>query len=84
MDPREYRVHNHFENNFYIGNKKALYYNLKKYCELTGKNLFDIVPLTFHVTEDGVNCEAYKEFLKHFKSFKSRKSCKNIWIVKPG
>lgn len=26
------KVHNHFQNNFFIGNKKALYYNLKKYC----------------------------------------------------
>lgn len=27
------QVHNHFEKNFYLGNKKALLYNLRQYYE---------------------------------------------------
>lgn len=30
-DSRPLRMHNHLESNFYIGNKKALFYNLKRY-----------------------------------------------------
>jgi len=26
-------MHNHLEDNFHLNNKKALYYNLKYYCE---------------------------------------------------
>ena len=28
-------MHNHLEGNFNLSNKKALYYNLKYYCEAT-------------------------------------------------
>ena len=27
------KVHNHLENNFHLGNKKALFYNMKAYYE---------------------------------------------------
>lgn len=47
-------MHNHFEFNYFIGNKKAMFYNLKQYYELTNKNLGDIIPLTFHI-QKGVN-----------------------------
>jgi hypothetical protein len=30
-DSHGLRMHNHLESNFYIGNKKALYYNLRRY-----------------------------------------------------
>lgn len=40
---------NHLENNFHLGNKKALFYNLRLYCENTNLNVFDIVPITFHI-----------------------------------
>jgi hypothetical protein len=35
-DSRPLKMHNHLESNFYIGNKKALFYNLKRYLELKG------------------------------------------------
>lgn len=31
------KIHNHLESNFFIGNKKALFYNMRKY--LTLKNV---------------------------------------------
>lgn len=46
----ELKVHNHLESNFYIGNKKALFYNLRKYAELKGFDLFSIIPMTFHIS----------------------------------
>jgi hypothetical protein len=42
-------VHNHFQYNYYVGNKKALYYNLRRYLELKGEDAFSILPLTFHI-----------------------------------
>jgi len=40
---------NHLEHNYHLGNKKALFYNLKNYCEKNKQDVFDIVPLTFHI-----------------------------------
>ena len=42
-------MHNHFEFNHFIGNKKALFYNLRYYCEIMKKDVFSMVPLTFHI-----------------------------------
>jgi tubulin--tyrosine ligase len=44
-----YTVHNHLECNFHLGNKKAMFYNLRQYYELIGKDVFDYIPLTFHI-----------------------------------
>lgn len=46
----ELKVHNHLESNFYIGNKKALFYNLRKYTQLKGLDLSSMIPMTFHVS----------------------------------
>lgn len=54
VDPR--LAHNHMPGNCHLGNKKALFFNLRQYCQLTGKELFDMVPLTFHIGEE------YKHF----------------------
>ena len=42
-------MHNHFEFNYFIGNKKALFYNLKDYYTLLNKDLGEIIPLTYHI-----------------------------------
>lgn len=42
-------MHNHFESNEYLGNKKALYYNMKAYYESKGEEVFNYLPVTFHV-----------------------------------
>ena len=44
-------VHNHLEFNYYIGNKKALFYNLKQYYELVNKDVFQVLPLTYHIKQ---------------------------------
>lgn len=54
------RIHNHLEQNFLIGNKKALFYNLKAYYDLLGKNVYDIIPLTFHIGEQGSSDPVFK------------------------
>lgn len=59
-------MHNHLINNFYLGNKKALFYNIKQYYELIGENPFSRIPLTFHIKK-GFKDVQYKRFLAYFK-----------------
>lgn len=46
---QEVRIHNHFLNNFIIGNKKALFKTMNEYYSKLGVDVFDYLPLTFHV-----------------------------------
>lgn len=55
------RVHNHFEFNYFIGNKKALFYNMKQYYDLQHKNVFEVLPLTFHI-KNGTSDPQYEAF----------------------
>jgi tubulin monoglycylase TTLL3/8 len=59
-------MHNHLVNNFYLGNKKALFYNIKQYYELIGENPFLRIPLTFHIKK-GFKDEQYKRFIAYYK-----------------
>jgi hypothetical protein len=58
-NPQEATIHNHLECNYFIGNKKALFYNLRQYYTLLNKNVFDYLPLTFHIKK-GVDDREYK------------------------
>ena len=78
------------ENNFHLSNKKAIYYNMKQYYEVTKQNPWEFIPLTFHIKE-GVNDKEYAKFLEVFhgntpmSSFGPvEKYGKSVWIVKPG
>ena len=62
-DSSQLLMHNHFSENYYIGNKKALFYNLSTYCALKKIDPFKIIPKTFHISK-GVDDEEYHEFLK--------------------
>jgi hypothetical protein len=41
--------HNHFPHNEYLGNKKALFYNMRRYYASNKIDVFENLPLTFHV-----------------------------------
>lgn len=49
-DSKAMKVHNHLERNYFLGNKKALFYSMRKYYTLLGKNPFANIPLTFHIS----------------------------------
>jgi hypothetical protein len=91
-------MHNHLINNFYLGNKKALFYNLKQYYDLLDENVFRKIPLTFHIKK-GFKDIQYKRFVAYYKrrqlSIKKqekdieekggvKQKMRNVWIVKPG
>lgn len=81
------RIYNKIEHNFHISNKKALFYNLRSYYEIIEEDVFDVIPVTFHLkTPDD---PVYAEFEACFKNYEEltdengRKPA-NLWIVKPG
>lgn len=88
-------MHNHLFFNYEIGNKKALFYNLKHFYEIKGVNPWNSLPLTFHIKK-GINDPQYNKFMKQYKKIKSeldkaqknsspkKKLSRNVWIVKPG
>lgn len=72
------KLYNKLEENENICNKKLLFANLRAFYLSAGKQVFDIVPITFHVTS--VNDLNFKEFEKVF----SQSEGSNVWIIKPG
>lgn len=76
IDPALCKIHNKFEYNFNLSDKKFLYRNMKIYYFEQGENIFDYLPVTFHI--DKSNSEL-SEFLNLAHS-----SPGQLWIVKPG
>ena len=66
-DATKIKIHNHFEFNWHIGNKKAMFYNMRQYYELKEENVWNYLPITFHIHK-GLEDKEYKNFLKFFKS----------------
>lgn len=59
-------IHNHLLNNFYLGNKKALFYNLREYYSLSNDNLYHYIPLTFHIRH-ALKDPEYAKFVDYYK-----------------
>lgn len=51
-------MHNHLINNYVIGNKKALFNTMANYYKETNQEVFDFLPLTFHI-KDGMEDKKY-------------------------
>lgn len=45
----EIKLYNKIEDNFHLANKKALLLNCRNYYEARGENVFDNLPVTFHI-----------------------------------
>ena len=43
------KIHNHLEVHFHLSNKKALFYNMRSYYQSLKLNVFNYLPLTFHI-----------------------------------
>ena len=43
------KLYNKIEDNFHVANKKALLLNMRNYYEAMGQNVFDNLPVTFHI-----------------------------------
>lgn len=45
------KLYNKLEDNFHLSNKKAMFLNIRLYYEAMGRDVFNAVPMTFHVKE---------------------------------
>lgn len=61
-NPSVLKVQNHLIENYFIGNKKALFYNLKAYYQHIKQSVFSIIPLTFHIAK-GTEDPQYSDFV---------------------
>jgi hypothetical protein len=76
------RMHNRLEYNHNLADKKFLYINMKKYYSAIGENVFDYLPLTFHL-QFGEDDPSFMEFVRAYEANKTKKMF-NLWILKPG
>ena len=65
------RIQNHLSQNFVIGNKKALLYTMRQYYDNNGMDVFDYLPLSFHITK-GIEDAEYVRFLSYFYDRKKK------------
>lgn len=81
----EIKIYNKIEDNFHVSNKKALYLNMKNYYEALNEDVFDYLPLTFHLKE-GLKDPEFLKFKTKYQELQElqKKNSKNIWIIKPG
>jgi tubulin monoglycylase TTLL3/8 len=49
-----------------LGNKKALFYNLREYYSLLDENVYQYIPLTFHIKK-GTKDPEYAKFVDYYK-----------------
>lgn len=84
IDPIHIKCHNKLERNFSLANKKALFINLKALYTALGMDIFDVIPVTFHITQ-GEQDPNFAEFLDYYTSRgTSQSKSTNLWILKPG
>jgi hypothetical protein len=74
---QDVRVYSKLKGNHHLSNKKELFYNLEKYCLAQGLQVFDYVPLTFHITSP--SDPKLKSAEKSFNAYPN-----SLWILKPG
>ena len=70
----EIKLYNKIEDNFHMNNKKALYLNLKNYYEALDQDVFNVVPLTFHV-KNGLADPEFAQFKQYY--LRCEEDCKN-------
>ena len=49
MKQLDVKMYNKVEDNFHLANKKALLLNMRNYYEALDQNVFDNLPVTFHI-----------------------------------
>jgi len=85
VSPATLHTHNKLEHNYHLTNKKTLFLSLRKYCEVTGESLLDLIPLTYHISYGLADIELLR-FLDEQTTISESggRKLKGIWIVKPG
>lgn len=58
-------MHNHMEDNWHLGNKKALFHNMRHYFELCKEDYTKYIPVTFHI-QKGMEDPVYFKFVEYY------------------
>jgi hypothetical protein len=72
------KLYNKLIDSWQLGNKKALFANMKRYYKAMHRDPFDVLPVTFHVKA------AKDSEHEKFKSYLNKIESKSMWIIKPG
>ena len=86
LDPQVLETHNKLEQNEHLTDKKSLFFTLKKYCEVTEKPLFSVIPLTYHIANGQFDSEFIRFTQENaaFDDISGEIRLNGVWIVKPG
>lgn len=76
IDPGTSKMQNKLQHNQHLSDKKYLYKNMKEYYTNKSKDVFDKLPLTFHIDTGSLD---YIQFLNYAQQHPN-----TLWIVKPG
>ncbi|EGR34749.1 tubulin-tyrosine ligase family protein, putative [Ichthyophthirius multifiliis] len=77
------KLKNHNQFFLFFFRFKQLFYNLKKYYEFSNENIFNYIPLTFHI-KNGIDDLEWIKFIQYYNEIQDDKKQQNIWIIKPG
>ena len=80
VNSAQVRSHNKLEFNNRISDKKELFFSLKNYYSAVGENMFEYMPVTFHIK----NGESDPEFQSFSQKYFGESQKKSTWIIKPG
>ena len=65
VDKLDTKLYNKIEDNFHMANKKALLLNMTNYFESIGQNVFDSLPITFHI-KNGLEDREFTKFKTYY------------------
>ena len=75
------KLYNKLVDNFHLSNKKAMFLNIRLYYEAMGKDVFNAVPMTFHI-KDGLDDPEFSRFrafyMKEEDEIKKQKQAKTL------
>ncbi|CAD8123980.1 unnamed protein product [Paramecium sonneborni] len=100
IESRNNKMHNHMQDNWHLGNKKALFYNMRNYMKIIKEEYTKYIPRTFHI-QQGITDPEYIKFIDYYNkrqeemkeqekklqmNYKRDKKIRpiSLWIVKPG
>ena len=49
QDSKLYKMHNHMQDNWHLGNKKAMFYNMRNYFKMIKEDYTKYIPTTYHI-----------------------------------
>jgi hypothetical protein len=76
VNPTLSKIQNKLQHNQHLSDKKFLYKNMKEFYLGKEENVFDYLPLTFHIDINALDFNLFLEYAKNCPG--------TLWIVKPG